>query len=84
MADIKLVSPGLTDEEEDGDPPEHGPHVVIPSCVYPTSAYCSDAGFIVIRQDRMESYGETVTVLIPPVFLQALIDRLTALRDGEE
>ena len=80
MAEIKQFTPSVV-KEEDNEPPSEGPHVVIPTCVYPTMAYCSDAGFIVIRQDQI---SETVDVLIHPVFLQPLIDRLIAIRDGED
>jgi hypothetical protein len=84
MAKIKQFLPSIVKEEDNSsEPPADGPHVVIPPCVYPTQAYCSDAGYIVIRQDQISTYGETVEVLIHPVFLQSLIDRLLWLRDME-
>lgn len=55
---------------------------VVPYCCYPTEAFTSDTGFIVIEQDQMATYGDTVQILIHPAFLQALIDSLTALRNG--
>jgi hypothetical protein len=55
---------------------------IVPACCYPTEAFRSDVGFIVIEQDQMATYGETVQILIHPAFLRALIDALTALCDG--